>query len=216
MGDSELARMINGERWISKSCKLTVIPMRGWRRQMVWRDTGLPWAPTSPHIPHSDSPLHYVSTGILGELGGVSIGIGYTLPFQCVAAPWLEGEKFAALLNSYRLPGVKFQPVTYKPFYGAFNGTVISGVQIYFTDPSRAPLMAINFYALEAIKKQTGRDLFLEAVKSQRNFSMFDKVNGTDATRQALEAGRTASAIVLSWRRGEDEFRERRKKYLLY
>src|SRR6185436_3937605 len=97
----ELAGMINGEGWIKKSCKLTVIPMKGWKRSMTWRDTGLPWVPTSPHVPHGESPMFQVATGMLGEIGGVSTGIGYTLPFQCVAAPGVDQHKLAATLNAY-------------------------------------------------------------------------------------------------------------------
>ena len=212
----ELARMINGEGWITNRCKLTVVPMKGWRRSMVWRDTGLPWVPSSPHVPHGESPLFQVATGMLGEIGGVSTGIGYTLPFECIAAPNLDPHKTAEALNAYRLPGVKFQPVIYKPYYFTFSNQVVEGVQVYFTDPARAPLTAINFYALETLKKVAGLDLFAEAVKRKKSFNMFDKVNGTDATRKALQAGTPAAEIVASWKPGEAAFLEKRKKYLLY
>jgi len=212
----ELARMINGEGWITNRCKLTVVPMRGWKRSMVWRDTGLPWVPTSPHVPHGDSPLFQVATGMLGEIGGVNTGIGYTLPFQCIAAPDLDPQKTADLLNSYKLPGVRFKPVTYKPYYFAFQEQALGGVQLYFTDPAHAPLTAVNFYAVEAIKTLTGRDLFEQAVKSNRSFNMFDKVNGTDASRKALQSGVAAGQIAQSWHGDEAAFRKQRKKYLLY
>jgi uncharacterized protein YbbC (DUF1343 family) len=212
----ELARMINGEGWITNRCKLTVVPMKGWKRPMVWRDTGLPWVPSSPHVPHGESPLFQVATGMLGEIGGVSTGIGYTLPFECIAAPGLNAHKTAEMLNGYHLPGVKFQPITYKPYYFTFTNQVIDGVQLYFTDPARAPLTAINFYALEALKKLVDLDLFADAVKRKKSFSMFDKVNGTDATRKALQAGTPAAEIVASWKPGEEVFLKKRKKYLLY
>jgi uncharacterized protein YbbC (DUF1343 family) len=212
----ELARMINADGWLKQPCKLTVVPMQAWKRSMVWRDTGLPWVPSSPHVPHGDSPLFQVATGMLGEIGGVSTGIGYTLPFQCIAAPGLDPQKTADFLNGYRLPGVKFKPVTYKPYYFTFKDQMLGGVQLYFTEPAKAPLTAINFYALEALKKLAGLDLFAEAVQAKKSFAMFDKVNGTDATRKALQAGTQAAQIVASWKPGEDAFRNERKKYLLY
>jgi uncharacterized protein YbbC (DUF1343 family) len=212
----ELARMINGEGWITNRCKLTVVPLKGWKRSMVWRDTGLPWVPSSPHVPHGESPLFQAATGMLGEIGGISTGIGYTLPFQCIAAPNLDAHKLADLLNSYHLPGIKFQPITYKPYYFTFTNQVIDGVQLYFTDPARAPLTAINCYAIEALRKLADLDLFAEAVKRQKSFSMFDKVNGTDATRKALQVGTPAAEIVASWKPGEAAFLKKRKKYLLY
>jgi uncharacterized protein YbbC (DUF1343 family) len=212
----ELARMINAEGWIKKSCKLTVVPLQGWKRSMVWRDTGLPWVPTSPHVPNDESALFQVATGMIGEIGGVSTGIGYTLPFQCVAALDVDKHKLAETLNGYQLPGVRFVPVSYKPYYFAFSNQPIAGVQIYFTDPRKAPLTAINFYALEALKKIAGRDLFEEAVKAKKKFDMFDKVNGTDATRLATQGGQAAAKIVVAWKPGEEKFRAQRKKYLLY
>jgi uncharacterized protein YbbC (DUF1343 family) len=212
----ELARMINGERWITNTCKLTVVPMKGWKRSMVWRDTALPWVPTSPHVPHGESPLYQVATGMLGEIGGVSTGIGYTLPFQCIAAPGVDAHKLSRSLNDYNLPGVRFNPTIYKPYYFSFKDKEVGGAQVYVTDPARAPLTAINIYALEALKKEAGRDLFAEGARTNKTFSMFDKVNGTDATRKALQAGTSAKAIVTSWNAGENEFREMRKKYLLY
>ncbi|HIL73462.1 MAG TPA: DUF1343 domain-containing protein, partial [Verrucomicrobia bacterium] len=89
MTAGELAYMISSEGWISHRPKISIIKMKNWTRSMTWRSTGLKWVPTSPNIPHGDSPLHYVSTGVLGELGagsGLSIGIGEGMPFECVAS----------------------------------------------------------------------------------------------------------------------------------
>jgi uncharacterized protein YbbC (DUF1343 family) len=119
-------------------------------------------------------------------------------------------------MNGYALPGVRFQPVTFQPYYAAFKGEVVGGVQLYFTDPAHAPLTAINYYALEALKKVANRDLFDEARKANKKFDMFDKVNGTDATRLALQSGKSAAEIVSSWKAGEEKFRQDRRKYLLY
>jgi len=212
----ELARMINRQGWIKKPCRLTVVPMKGWKRRMVWRDTDLPWVPSSPHVPHGDSALFQVATGMVGELDSVSTGIGYTLPFECLAAPGVDAHQLADRLNGYRLPGVRFQPITYKPYYFLFTNQLIGGVQIFIADRAAAPLTAINFYALEAFKQVAGRDLFAEAVKVKRGFNMFDKVNGSDAPRKASQAGTPASAIVASWKAGEDAFRRQRQPYLLY
>lgn len=212
----ELAQMINGEGWITNRCRLKVIPMKGWKRSMTWRDTGLPWVPTSPHVPHGDSPLFQVATGMLGEIGGVSTGIGYTLPFQCIAGPGIDPVKAEELLNGYHLAGIRFKAITYKPYYGAYKDQLVGGVQLYVTSPATAPLTAVNFYALEAVKKLTGRDLFAEAIKSNKSFSMFDKVNGSDAVRLAIQQGKPAAQIVQSWAAGETRFRRQRKKYLLY
>jgi uncharacterized protein YbbC (DUF1343 family) len=207
----ELARMINGERWINKPCQLKVIPIQGWRRSMVWRDTGLAWIPPSPRIVSAETALFYASTGMLGEVGGVSIGMNLGRPFECIAAPWLRADRLSRQMNSYGLRGVEFLPFTTNA-----NHYLYQGVRIHFTDPARSTLSAINFYALDAIQEVSGRNLFMEAHKADKNFTMFDKANGTDATRWDLIADRPPSGIAQSWSAGEERFRTMRRKYLIY
>jgi LysM repeat protein len=84
------------------------------------------------------------------------------------------------------------------------------------TDPLRAPLVAVNFHLLEAVKRPTGKDLLAEAVRNGRSLEMFDKVNGTEKTRLALQSGSSAAEIVRSWKPGEETFRAKRERYLLY
>ena len=210
----ELARMIQGEGWIKKPCKLTVIPMNGWRRSMIWQDTGLAWVPTSPNVPRANSPLYYAATGLFGELAGgsgASIGTRLKRPFECVIAPWLDPNKLSAAMNSFELRGVGFPT-----FSVVHEGQRMQGVSLKFYDPARAPLVAINFFLLDGIRMASGRDLFAEATKRKKDFQMFDKVCGTDQIRRQLRDGKFAAQIVASWKASEEEFRRKRQKYLLY
>src|SRR6266498_3871770 len=210
----ELARMINGEGWIKKPCNLTVIAMNGWRRAMVWRDTGLHWTPTSPNVPRGNSPLYYAATGLFGELAGGSganIGTRLKRPFECVIAPWLDATRFSAAMNGYGLSGMRFPT-----FSVTHEGQRLQGALLKIDDPVRAPLVPINFYLLDGLRKVTGRDLFLEAVQRKKDFQMFDKVCGTDEIRRQLKAGKSASEIVESCKGGEEAFCRRRRKYLIY
>jgi LysM repeat protein len=97
-----------------------------------------------------------------------------------------------------------------------FEGQRLQGVSLKIDDPVRAPLVAINFYLLDGIEQASRRDLFEEAVRRKKDFQMFDKVCGTDGIRRQLLAGKSAREIVDSWRPGEEAFRLRREKYLLY
>ena len=217
MTAGELAYMISGEGWISHRPKISIIKMKNWTRSMTWRSTGLKWVPTSPNIPHGDSPLHYVSTGVLGELGagsGLSIGIGEGMPFECVASTWMDPTGMARHLNARRLPGVRFEPLRFKS--RRVKNRTYSGVRIKFTNPATAPLMAINYHILDAVRAVAKRDIFATRVKSGRSFNMFDKVNGTDSIRRDLAAGRSGAAIIKSWAKDEARFRQQRAKYLLY
>jgi uncharacterized protein YbbC (DUF1343 family) len=212
----ELARMINGEGWITNRCRLTVVPLRGWKRAMTWPDTGLPWVPTSPNVRSFAAALGMPATGLVGELGGLNIGLGGEYPFRCYAAPWLNAQKMASHLNGLRLPGVYFHPLTYRPTRGAFQGRTVHGVRLEFTDPARAPLLALNLYALEAARQLAGRDLLAEAERAGKSFGMFDKVLGSDRPRKALRAGQSAAQVVAGWKAEETAFRQRRQPYLLY
>ena len=121
----ELAVMINEEgmnrgqkgNQAPAKCRLTVVPMEGWSRDMLYEDTGLPWVLPSPNIPFKDTPMYYAAAGVCGELYGfMNIGIGYTLPFQVFGATWLDPDRLKTRLESYSLPGVSFRTIWFKPF----------------------------------------------------------------------------------------------------
>ena len=97
-----MARYLNGERVArgEKAAKLTVVPLKGWKRSMTFDKTGMPWVLPSPHIPQPATAFYYPATGILGELYYVSIGVGYTLPFQLICADWIDADKFAERMNA--------------------------------------------------------------------------------------------------------------------
>ena len=226
----EIAQFFNTEMQIN--CNLTVIRMEGWRRDMYWEDTGLAWVPTSPHIPEPDSPLYYPVTGIIGELSTVSIGVGYTLPFKIVGAPWMDAEKFTAVMNSKNLPGVFFQPFYFKPFYGMFFNArekektpQCNGFRIIITDRKKFLPVVTSYNIIDALMTEyPGKLSFsisehLPAIQKQEKkkmLGMFDKVNGTDIIRLQFQNGLRAEEIVSGYQPALKEFIETRKKYLLY
>ncbi|MCL2502917.1 MAG: DUF1343 domain-containing protein, partial [Bacteroidales bacterium] len=145
----ELAMMLNEEGMLEDKCKLTVVPMEGWKRSMDFSQTGLQWVLTSPHVPEAVSSHFYVTTGILGELGVVSIGVGYTLPFQLVATDSIPAEKLADRLNALNLAGVYFRPIYIKPYYSVGKDLDYQGVQIHITDYKEVALSDIQFYIMQ-------------------------------------------------------------------
>jgi len=138
----ELAQMINGEGWLAGGvkCHLKVIPMKGWRRDMWFDQTGLHWVPTSPHIPRASTALYYAATGIMGELRVISEGVGYTLPFELCGKPGVDPQKLADELNGRKLSGVFFRPLYFNPFYGPYARQTCGGVHVHFTDRDAAEL----------------------------------------------------------------------------
>ena len=207
----ELALYLNEEI----KCKLTVVPMECWERNMLFADTKLPWVPTSPHIPSPEAAICYPATGIIGEMGFINIGVGYTLPFQVMAAPWANAVELADTLNAQNLPGVAFRPIVFKPLFGSMQGKSVQGVQIHITDFANARISEIQFHVIDAMNKlYPEHKLFSDETKSRN--SMFDKVCGTDFIRTEFSKNYNASDILPYWRAGEEEFKQKSSKFYLY
>ncbi|TVR74811.1 MAG: DUF1343 domain-containing protein [Marinilabiliales bacterium] len=212
----ELAHFLNEEGLLeSGPVNLTVIRMEGWDRDMLFEDTGLPWVPTSPHIPHIHSAYYYPVSGILGELYVYNIGVGYTLPFQLVGANWIDAGRLANRLNSLALPGVIFRPVHFRPYYSVMSGTMVSGVQIHLTDVRKAELSLIQFWIMQEMKDlNPDKDPF-ELCDPARH-DMFDKVVGTDKVRTTFSERFRVQDILEIWTRQEAAFAEKAAEYFLY
>jgi len=213
----ELARMLNGERMLEEGARadLSVIPMKSWRREMTYGDTGLHWVPTSPHIPRADSPLFYVMTGIIGELQQLSEGVGYTLPFEVFGAEWIDGGVLADRLNETAMPGVRFRPVSWRPFYGRDEGKRLEGVQIHIIDAQEVDLMAAGFRLLEVHHElYPDRNPFVLAGESR--LRMFDWVVGSPEIRRNFTEQMRYEDIREYLNKDVESFRERSREYWLY
>lgn len=213
----ELAQMLVGEGLIklSKPLKLTVVPMEGWQRSMLYGQTGLPWVLPSPHIPVASTALFYPASGIAGELDYLSIGVGYTLPFRTFAAPWIDGRKLAQRLKSLSLPGFEFRPVSYKPYYGFAKGENLQGVEFYVTDYEAAELSLLQFYVMQELAAMYPAHKASAGAVSGR-FGMFDKVTGSKRIRQAFFKRHRVEDILDLWNAGRDGFIQKKEKYHLY
>ncbi|MDD3807439.1 MAG: DUF1343 domain-containing protein [Candidatus Marinimicrobia bacterium] len=213
----ELAWMINEEGWLEtdKKCKLHVVPIEGWKRSMTFEETGLPWVPTSPHVPHAYSAAYYVATGILGELKIVNEGVGYTLPFQLFGAEWIDNPfELANRMNALGLDGVKFRPIFYKPFYRQDAGKTLKGVQVHITNFEKSPMMYVQFHFLEVLHEMYP-EVEIFSLNPQRH-SMFDKVCGTDEIRKKFSERYRFEDIQPILERDIESFKKLSQKYYLY
>ncbi len=212
----ELARFFNEQYQIG--CSLKVVPMRGWKRAMSYADTGLHWIPTSPQIPEADTPLFFASTGIIGELGLVNIGVGYTLPFKVIGAPWIQADKLASELNAQKLPGVTFLPFHYRPFFGSYKGKDCQGVKIVVTNKLSYRPLAVQYMLIGILKNlyPVQINAKLAAVEPSKK-ELFCKANGNaQMLATLLKEKYTAWKLILYQKQEREAFLEVRKKYLLY
>lgn len=220
----ELATYLNEEGLLNGGAKvkLAVVPMEGWKRDMTFDKTGMPWVPPTPHIPGPDAAILYPATGILGELYAVSIGVGYTMPFRLVCAQWANAELMAKRMNELQLPGVIFRPIHIKPFYETLKDSQINlmtdqhGVQIYITDIESCQLTTIQFYAMQILAELYPDKQVFSLPGVSRRTSMFDKVCGSDQIRLNFIKNYQVADMIDYWNKDVQSFKNRSSKYYLY
>lgn len=203
----ELALMIN-DRFLEKKADLTVIPMEGWRRDMWFDQTGLPWVIPSPNMPTLDTAAVYPGQVCL-EGTNVSEGRGTTRPFEVFGAPWIDGFELARNLNALGLPGVTFREAWFTPSFSKFAGEQCGGAQVHVTDRNSYRPFATALHVVKTI-----RDMYPDKFEFHPDY--FDKVMGTAKTREALQKGIPIADIVKGYEPGLGAFSEARRPYLLY
>lgn len=212
----ELALLLNNEGLLNggRKCNLQVVKMEGWYRNMVFKETGLTWVPTSPHIPTWESAFYYATTGIIGEIDPNMIGIGYPLPFQTLVTPNIDAHKVASTMNALHLNGVIFRPIFYKPYYMDRKGEELQGVQIHITDFKSVNLTEIQFYYLQVAKQLDPKFDFFKG--KEKRFQMFDYGCGSDLIRKGLMTNYNFESLKPLWNADLEAFRNVSKTYYLY
>ncbi len=208
MTPGELARLFVGEFGVE--VELHVVPAEGWRREMLFGDTGLPWVPPSPNMPSVESALHYPGS-CLFEGTNLSVGRGTDRAFRIVGAPWLDGELLARALEAYDLPGVRMEAVTFTPSGagdGKFEGEEVQGVALTAISPAYDPTRTALALLLETRRLSGERWEWREA--------HFDRLAGTGAVRAGIERGLSLEALTAGWDEALEGFTELRTPYLLY
>lgn len=210
----ELAQYFNGEYKIG--CQLKVIPMRNWRREMTFAETGLHWIPTSPYVPEATTPFFYPITGVIGEFKFVNIGIGYTLPFKVIGAPWIAGKQLAEQLNAQKFPGVYFKAFHYRPMFGRCAHKDCEGVLILITNPLTFRPIAVQYLILGMLKNLYPNQ-FKEAITNAKKFKKtLCQLYGTEEIfRIIVEEKNIVWKLCEVHKDKRENFLKKRKKYLL-
>jgi len=200
----ELALYYNSERGIH--ARLTVVPMKGWKRSDWMDETGLAWVNPSPNIRSLTAATLYPGVALL-ETTNLSVGRGTETPFELVGAPWLDGRKLAKYMKRRGIHGVRFTPAEFTPETDRHAKRKCGGVKIVLSDRDQldAPQLGVELAA--AIRK-----LFPMAF----NFTKLDRLMVNAATTQAIIARKNPRKITRRWREPLEEFRAKRAKYLLY
>ena len=209
----EFALYINREYHIN--AELTVVPMRGWRRDMWFDQTGLLWVPPSPNMPTLETATVYPGMCLV-EGTNLSEGRGTCKPFEMVGAPWINGQSLAAALNALQLPGVRFRPADFAPTYGKFSGKWCSGVQVHVTDRQAFHPVATGLHVLATIKAMYPRHFAWLSSSWEGQPPHFDLLMGGDHVRRRLDVGDSVAEIIGEWGQSLAAFRKACAAYFLY
>ena len=211
----ELARLFNEHFRIGAT--LEVVPMDGWRREMYWDETGLPWIIPSPNMPTLDTAIVYPG-GVLFEGTMLSEGRGTTKPFEILGAPWIDGDAFAAGMNDLGLEGAHFRPIVFEPTFHKHARQACGGCQIHVTDRSRFKPVLAGVALLRAFHDAAPQKFAWRQPPYQYEHDRMpiDILAGSDALRRQIESSLPHAEIEESWREGVREFESLREKFLLY
>lgn len=191
--------------------------MEGWRRDMEWEETGLPWIAPSPNIPTPATALVYPG-GCLVEGTELSEGRGTTRPFHLVGAPGIDPPALADLLNARGLPGVTFVPTYFRPQFQKHARAVCGGVEIVVTD--RASFRSYRTgVELLAAARRLAPEVFAWRAKPYEfvgDRPAIDLLARSPACREGIEGKKDFAGWIASWEADEERFREEREAALLY
>lgn len=205
------------KKYFSLECELEIVRMRGWERDWWLDETDAPWVLPSPNMPTIETAAVFPGT-VFFEGTQVSEGRGTTRPFELVGAPYINSQRFAAVLNSLNLPGVYFRAAEFQPTFQKHAGKTCGGVQIHVLDreafePVRAGLSMVKAIVELYEDEFKWKNPPYEYVYDK---NPFDVISGTDGIRKAIEDKVSIEELADSWRSDLQEFVERRESILLY
>lgn len=210
----ELATMYNAVKDVG--AELTVVKIKGWRREMWYDETGLPWLPPSPNIPTVESPLFFATTGLM-QAADFSLGMGTTTPFAYVGAEDFCGHTLAHELNASGLEGVLFVPKYYQASVAdkarggyAKRQTLCNGVMIVITDRDAFRPVTAQLHIMNTLNL-----LYRDRINFEYNNDARVRM-GTDDVCDALSKGESLLPIIEKWQRKAEAFKQARTAYLLY
>jgi len=197
--------------------ELAVVGMQGYRRDMRYEHTGLPWVMPSPNMPTADTALVYPGMCLV-EGTELSEGRGTTRPFELAGAPWIDGYRLAEQLAAMGLPGVAFRPVVFTPTFQKHAGQACGGVQLHVTNadtfrPYRTGVAFVKACRDQAPERFQWRHRAYEFVDK---IPAIDLLAGSAKLREGIDAGASLDELAARWPRDEGTFREARADYLLY
>ena len=196
---------------------LTVVAMEGWRREMWFDETGLPWVLPSPNMPTLNTAVVYPGSCLI-EATNLSEGRGTTRPFELLGAPWLAPLTLSADLEGAGLPGVRFRPITFVPTFHKYQGQACGGVQLHIVDRNAYQSLLSGLFVLQAARRQAPERFAwrVEPYEFVADRPALDLLTGSPQAREALETGADLRDLAKQWLPYLKEYENNRRRLWLY
>lgn len=199
------------------ACKLTVIPMRGWRRKMHFSDTGLPWVLPSPNMPSLATAQVYPGQVLL-EGTNLSEGRGTTRPFEIFGAPYLDTRRFRKAFESRKLPGVALREQAFQPTFQKWSGKMCFGFQLHVTDRKTFKPYLTTLAILQDVLAEHRLDFIWKQPPYEYVTDKLpvDILTGDPTVRKVLESGSSLAKLEKGWRKEIGTFLREVRPFRLY
>ncbi|OYV49052.1 MAG: hypothetical protein B7X06_00095 [Verrucomicrobia bacterium 21-51-4] len=193
--------------------KLSVVPMAGWKRSMLWPDTGLTWVATSPYIPTVAAAFGYPMTGLGGQIGGFSHGIGSPYPFRLLNFKDKSPTDVLVALQAKKIPGLGFKLQSYTNKYGEIK----QGVYVVINDWNQLRPTELSFYMMTLTAQWSAKNPFESASSNEQ--SLFNKHVGSTAWWEEISTRGAQARVpyfVDLWAKEAAAFQQWSQRFWLY
>lgn len=212
----EIAKFIDDTEDIN--CRLTVVPMEGWKREWYWDQTGLTWTNPSPNMRSPLQALLYPGTCLL-EGTNISEGRGTDIPFEIAGAPFVQSQELIEALQEFSLPGLQMEPVTFTPIHQKWAGKLCHGVRLRVTDRENFKSYVTGLaliWSLHSLYHDKGFEWRLDSYEFIEDTPAIDLLTGGSTVRQAIEKHLPLRELLEWVEEFNPSFARQRSPYLLY
>lgn len=217
----EIARICKTEpNWLSipsktrEQAKLTIIPMKGWNRSMLWPQTKLKWIPPSPIIKDFNAVQGYAMTGLGCQIGGFLHGYGTQYPFRLISHPTKNIHALEKILQAKNIPGIAFQKQNY---FNKSKGEKQQGLYVTITNYETWRPTELSFHLMQLSCLLNPQNPFTH--ESNISLSLFNKHVGSSNWYEALKESGDKIDIqhfISQWTVDAKKFQNWSKQYWLY
>ena len=196
---------------VRQAGKLTVIKMKGWRRDMLWPQTGLSWIPTSPYVPNLGAVLGYAMTGLGAQIGGFTHGIGTPHPFRLLQFKGKSNAELLRTLRKQQIPGLSFKIIKTQNK----DAQPVEGVYVQVNDWNTVRPTELSFHMMQLAAQWGPGNPF----RTAPNSALFNKhVGSTDWWEEISKYGKNALVrrFVKTWSQQAKEFQRQNRQFCLY